>query len=116
MVEILCAVLSGGAMLTNVGGIRIQNVRMNASQMFLAVEVARFMPLDEFVARMQFIRDTVHSARPAAGFEEVMIAGDPEWRTEERRLRDGIPVSNGIWQQLSTLAARLGVEIPRGAL
>jgi LDH2 family malate/lactate/ureidoglycolate dehydrogenase len=112
MVEILCAVLSGGAMLTNVGGIRIQNVRMNASQMFLAVDVARFMPLDEFIERMEFIRSTVKSARPAVGFEEVMIAGDPEWRSEETRLRDGIPVSNGIWQQLSTLAARLGVPVP----
>jgi len=116
MVEILCAVLSGGAMLTNVGGIRVQNVRMNASQMFLAVDVARFMPLDEFIARMEFIRDTIRSARPAAGFEEVMIAGDPEWRAEEKRLREGIPVSNGIWQQLTTLAARLGVETPSDAL
>jgi LDH2 family malate/lactate/ureidoglycolate dehydrogenase len=113
MVEILCAVLSGGAMLTNVGGIRVQNVRMNASHMFLAIDVARFMPLNEFVARMQFIRDTVKSSRPAAGFDEVLIAGDPEWRTEESRLRDGIPVSNGIWQQLTTLASRLGVAVPR---
>ncbi len=116
MVEVLCAVLSGGAMLTNVGGIRIQNVRMNASQMFLAVDVSRFMPLDEFMTRMQFIRDTVKGSHPAAGFEEVMIAGDPEWRMEETRRRDGIPVSNGIWQQLSTLAARLNVPIPRETL
>ncbi len=113
MVEILCAVLSGGAMLTDVGGIRVQNVLgMNASQMFLAVDVSRFMPLDEFMERMQFIRETVTSSRPAAGFDEVMIAGDPEWRMEQARLRDGIPVSNGIWQQLSTLAARLNVRTP----
>src|SRR5262249_601203 len=36
MVEILCAVLSGGAMLTDVGGIRYTGKEMRASHMFLA--------------------------------------------------------------------------------
>lgn len=112
MVEILCAVLSGGAMLTNVGGIRVQNIPMNASQMFLALDISRLMPLEEFSKRMEFIRDTIKSSRPAAGYDEVLIAGDPEWRAEETRRRDGIPISNGIWQQLTTLASRLGLAIP----
>lgn len=112
MVEILCAVLSGGAMLTNVGGIRVQNIPMGASQMFLGVDAARFMPLEDFAARMQFVRATVKGSRPAAGFDEVLIAGDPEWRMEEARLRDGIPVSQGIWRELAALAGRLKVAIP----
>src|SRR6202035_1652700 len=36
MAEILCAVLSGGAMSTELGGIRIQGQPMRTSQMFLA--------------------------------------------------------------------------------
>ena len=62
MVEILCAVLSGGAMLTNVGGIRVKTIPMGASQTFLAIDVARFMPLDQFIERMQWLRDTVTHA------------------------------------------------------
>ena len=66
MVEILCAVLSGGAMLTNVGGIRVKSNPMRASHLFLAIDVARFMPMDEFTARMQWLRETVThcAARP----------------------------------------------------
>lgn len=112
MVEILCAVLSGGAMLTNVGGIRVKTIPMGASQTFLAIDVARFMPLDQFIERMQWLRDTITHAHPASGFEEVMIAGDPEWRTEAIRLRDGIPVSRGIWDQLTQLAESLNVSVP----
>jgi LDH2 family malate/lactate/ureidoglycolate dehydrogenase len=115
MVEILCAVLSGGAMLTNVGGIRVQNFPMGASQMFLAIDVARFLPLEDFSRRMEFIRDTIKSSRPAAGYDEVLIAGDPEWRTEQARLRDGIPVARGIWNELGALAQRLNVGIPATA-
>jgi len=42
----------------------------------------------------------------------VLIAGDPEWRTEEQRRRDGIPVARGIWDQLTGLATTLKVEVP----
>jgi len=112
MVEILCAALSGGAMLTNVGGIRVKSIPMRASHLFLAIDVGRFMPLDEFTSRMHWLRETITHSRPAAGFDEVMIAGDPEWRTEEKRLAGGIPIANGIWEQLTQLAERLKVPVP----
>lgn len=112
MVEILCAVLSGGAMLTNVGGIRERKIPMGASQMFLAIDVARFLPLEQFVQRMEFVRDTVQGSRPATGYDEVLIAGDPEWRFERTRLRQGIPVSQGIWQGLTELAGKRKVAVP----
>ena len=65
MVEILCAVLSGGAMSTELGGIRFRGKPVRVSQMFLAIDIARFMPLDEFRARMdRLIRHhEVHAAR-----------------------------------------------------
>lgn len=112
MVEILCAVLSGGALLTEVGGIRNTTIDMRASHMFLAVDVERFMPMQDFIARMTRVRDTLKSSPPARGFEEVLVAGEPEWRAEQIRRRDGIPVSRGIWGQLSKLAASLNVSVP----
>jgi LDH2 family malate/lactate/ureidoglycolate dehydrogenase len=112
MVEILCSVLSGGAMLTEVGGIRTQDKLMRASHFFMAIDVARFMPLDEFTARMQWVRDTLTHSQPATGFDEVLIAGVPEWRTEEARRRDGIPVARAIWEQLGILASTLNVTQP----
>jgi LDH2 family malate/lactate/ureidoglycolate dehydrogenase len=112
MVEILCAVLSGGVMLNNVGGIRVKSIPMGASHMFLAIDVARFMPMEQFTERMEWLRETITHAAPANGFDDVMIAGDPEWRMEAIRLRDGIPVSRGIWEQLTALADSLSVSVP----
>jgi LDH2 family malate/lactate/ureidoglycolate dehydrogenase len=112
MVEVLCAVLSGGPMLTEVGGLRVMTRPMRVSHLFLAIDAARFLPIEEFGARMQRMRETVTGSTPAAGFDEVLIAGDPEWRSEEVRRRDGIPVARGIWDQLTQLAAALGVATP----
>jgi LDH2 family malate/lactate/ureidoglycolate dehydrogenase len=112
MAEILCAVLSGGAMSTELGGIRIQGQPMRTSQMFLAIDVARFVPLEEFEKRMRSLVDMVKSSRAATGFDEVLVAGEPEWRVEEQRRRDGIPVSEGAWQNLVQAAEKLGVAVP----
>ena len=114
MVEVLCAVLSGGAMMTGVGGLRVKHRPMRVSHFFLAIDAARFLPIDEFQGRMQQMRETVKGSRPASGFDEVLIAGDPEWRSDEQRRRDGIPVSRGIWQQLTLLAQSLNVPVPVG--
>ena len=112
MVEILCAVLSGGAMLTDVGGIHFTGKEMRASHLFMAIDVERFMPMDEFVARMEWLHDTLKSSPPAAGFDEVLVAGEPEWRAEETRRREGIPIARGIWDSLSKLADKLNVSVP----
>jgi len=112
MAEILCAVLGGGAMSTELGGIRIQGQPMRTSQFFLAIDVARFMPLDVFHQRMQSLVGLVKSSRPAQGYHEILVAGEPEWRAEEVRRRDGIPLSDGVWQNLVQAAQQLEVPIP----
>jgi LDH2 family malate/lactate/ureidoglycolate dehydrogenase len=114
VVEVLCAVLSGGAMMTGVGGLRVKNRPMRVSHFFLAIDATRFLPMDEFQAHMQEMREIVKGSRPAAGFDEVLIAGDPEWRSDEQRRREGVPVARGIWQQLSLLAESLNVAVPVG--
>jgi LDH2 family malate/lactate/ureidoglycolate dehydrogenase len=112
LVEILCAVLSGGAMSNEVGGIRFRGKLVRTSQMFLAIDVARYMPLPEFTARMEHLVALVKSAAPAPGYDEVLVAGDPEWRTEAERLRNGIPISDGNWETLVKTAARVKVPAP----
>jgi LDH2 family malate/lactate/ureidoglycolate dehydrogenase len=112
MIEVLCAVLSGGAMSTEVGGLHNLDRPMNTSQVFLAVDVTRFISRADFQSRMEHLVRTVKSARPARGYEEVLVAGDPEWRSEERRLKEGIPVDSSLWERLTTLAREYGVEVP----
>jgi LDH2 family malate/lactate/ureidoglycolate dehydrogenase len=109
MTEILCAVLSGGAMGNELGRIRDRGRPVRVSQMFLGIDVARFMPLDEFIARMQKLAESIKSTPPAKGYQEVLVAGEPEWRMEEERRANGIPVEEGTWKLLVDTAARLGV-------
>ncbi len=113
MAEIFCAVLGGGAMSTQLGGIRIHGKPTRVSQCFLAVDVARFMPEEVFHARMDELIAMIKSSAPAKGHEEVLVAGEPEWRAEAGRKRDGIPISDGTWADLKMIGERYGLPIPQ---
>lgn len=112
MVEILCGVLSGGEACTGLAGIRMHGGTAHVSHFFLAADAARFLPLDEFAARMKTLADSMKTSQPAAGYDEVLVAGDPEWRAAGIRSREGIPLSRGIWQNLTAIGRRLNVPIP----
>ncbi|HEY3738852.1 MAG TPA: Ldh family oxidoreductase [Bryobacteraceae bacterium] len=112
LVEILCAVLSGGAMSTEVGGLRLQGRPMRVSHFFMGIDIERFMPVETFIERMQSLVETVKQTKTAKGYEEVLVAGEPEWRAEELRRREGIPLDAGVWQHLSEAAESLGVMVP----
>ena len=112
MVEILCGVLSGGGMSTEVGGIRTAGRPARTSHFFMGIDVARFMPQEQFQSRMRWLVENVKSAQPAAGYEEVLVAGEPEWRAEEIRRREGIPIPESLWEKLAAAAARLKVAVP----
>jgi LDH2 family malate/lactate/ureidoglycolate dehydrogenase len=112
MVEILSAVLGGGAMANEVGGIRFRGKTVRVSQTYIAIDIARFMPVEEFQSRMEKLVGIMKSTAPAPGYDEVLVAGDPESRIEAERLANGIPIADGNWEALCKAAERVGVVAP----
>ncbi len=110
MVEILCGALSGGAMSTELGGLRVRGKRFRASQLFLAIDVKRMQP--EFEERVEWLIGHVKSAKPAVGFDEVLVANEPELRMYRKRSVSGIPIPEGTWEALVKGAAKLGLGGP----
>lgn len=117
MVEILSGVLAGGATFgTHVTGLRHKGRPMRANQTFLAIDVARFLPLDDFYARMDWLIKEVKSAQPARGYDQVLVAGEPEARAMVERTVNGIPIPDGVWATIAETAQRLGVAAPANSL
>lgn len=109
MVELLTGVLSGGAFSTDVGSMRFRGRAPRLCHLFLAIDIARFMPVEEFSRRADALMTLMKSAPPAAGHEEVLIAGEPERRLEAERRANGVPIPDGNWETLQATAERVGV-------
>ncbi len=75
----------------------------------IAIDVAAFTDPDVFRAEVEQLRARVHAAPPAAGFDAVLVPGEPEWHTRSERLAAGVPLAAETGDQLHTLATRLGV-------
>ena len=78
---------------------------------FQAINVAAFLPYDEFIQTVQEQIDWVKSGRPRPGVSEILYPGEPEYRTAQQRGADGIPVEDSIWQEMLETADSLGVTI-----
>ena len=74
--------------------------------------VDAFRPLDEFKREMADFVKYVKETPLAEGFTEVLYPGEIEYRTEQQRRRDGIPIEDETWRQLTGLAPASGLAIP----
>jgi LDH2 family malate/lactate/ureidoglycolate dehydrogenase len=113
MVEILSAGLGGGPMASEVPYFGKGAESLRISHTFMAIDPARFMPLAEFEARLDRLNGLVKSSEPAPGFNEVLVAGEPEWRAERERRRDGIPIPLSLWEKLGATAKSIKVTPPQ---
>jgi LDH2 family malate/lactate/ureidoglycolate dehydrogenase len=85
---------------------------MHPAPPILAWSIESFVPPETFAAHVGALLAAVRNSPPAEGFAEVLVPGEIEARTRAQRTRDGIPLSDGVWSELSALAARLGVPLP----
>lgn len=113
LAELLSAGLSGGAMATELPVYRTGEEPLGLSHCFIAIDPKRFLPPDEFETRVERLVDLVKASQPLPGFDEVLVAGEPEWRIEQVRMKEGIPVPVKLWMKLTALAAEFGVIPPR---
>jgi hydroxycarboxylate dehydrogenase B len=78
---------------------------------FIVLDPTAFCPLERFRQLMDQTVAYMKSSRPAPGFDEVLVPGELEFRTLEKRRRDGIPVDAATLLALRQHGARLGVLV-----
>lgn len=79
---------------------------------FLVLDPAHFAGRDTLEREASQVADFVRETPRAPGVEAILLPGDPERRTLERRGTSGIPLEDAHWSKLSEVAARYGVPLP----
>ena len=113
MVELLCGVLAGAGVRYGVGELYGgHHEAQNTGHFHLAIDPERTVGRDAFAGVLGRLLDELRAIPPARGFDEVLVAGDPEDRSRVQRERDGIPIEPALWAKLTALSADLGVSPP----
>jgi LDH2 family malate/lactate/ureidoglycolate dehydrogenase len=114
LMEILAGVLTGA----NFGG-EVKSLYFdfsgpqNVGHLFMAIKPDLFMPRAQYEARMDTLVERAKACPMADGFEEILMPGEPEARSERQRGRTGIPLTPDVRDALRKEAERAGVPFPQ---
>jgi LDH2 family malate/lactate/ureidoglycolate dehydrogenase len=77
-----------------------------------AIDIEAFCPVREFKQAMdELIADLKNQPR-ASGVQEILIPGEPEWRTKIKREKEGCPIRQEDAELLKRLGTDLKVPFP----
>ena len=84
----------------------------NQGAFICAIDISRFMPMDEFKREMDDYVRRVRTMQPFPGHERADLPGGLEWEREREWSRVGIPVGQEHRAALEGIAAELGLDVP----
>ena len=79
--------------------------------LMLALNIPFLAPEEQFLGAAERLRAQVAALEPAEGFDTVLLPGDPERLARERRLEQGIPIPQPVWDEILALAAQSNVAV-----
>lgn len=113
LTDILSGVLSGAEFGGQVLSVATNQERESGNGNFmLAINVEMFMQVEEFKNRMDEELARIMKLKPASGFNQVIYPGFLEHATEQRRLREGIPLDHNLLEKMQVLGGKMKVFLP----
>ena len=103
-IELLAGVLSGNG---TIG----KDQRLSNGVLLIILDIARFLPLEEFYKESDTFIAHVKSSPPKEGFDEILMPGEIEAKVRRQRTEEGIFVEDETWNQICDWAKKLGVDL-----
>jgi uncharacterized oxidoreductase len=104
-VEVLAGILSGAGFANPTPGPEEMN-----GIFVLALDVASFMPPEEFRSKVDQLAAYMKTSRPMPGVGPVHIPGEGSREEAARRAREGIPFSEQAWAKVEAVLRELGLS------
>jgi LDH2 family malate/lactate/ureidoglycolate dehydrogenase len=104
MAELMAGILSG------TGSSSDPDYNQGNGTVLLAIDVGSFLQTNDFVAQVDALEGRLHAAPAAAGFDPILMPGEPEWRSRSERTDEGIPIPAPTVRAINDLAKELGLS------
>lgn len=107
MCEILAGALTGG----DTSHINSPTVRCIGNGMLsIYIDQKRFGDNNKFLAEIDKLTAWIKASPTATPDGEILLPGEPEYRTRKERLENGIPLDEETWRQFVETAKSLGIK------
>ncbi|HJQ28176.1 MAG TPA: Ldh family oxidoreductase, partial [Rubrobacter sp.] len=113
MLDILTGVLTGAEFGAKMPRMYDDPQPQRVGHMFSAISIEAFMPMTEFLSRMDEKEQETREGPPAPGFERVSMPGDGTHERMVTHRENGIPLTHEVYTDLLTAAERYDVSPER---
>lgn len=103
-IELLAGVLSGTGCIG-------KDQRLSNGVMLIILDIAQFLPLEEFYKEADTFVAHVKSSPPKEGVDEILLPGEIEAKVKRQRTAEGIFVEDETWKQICDWGTKLGVDL-----
>ena len=108
---LLAGTLNGAACGRNVVDFNADDVTAtNTGQAILAIDVARFAPVDDFRRSVDTVIRDIRGSKRMRGVDRIRLPGEQSHAVLAERTARGVPVAPALLPQLGKLAAALAIE------
>jgi LDH2 family malate/lactate/ureidoglycolate dehydrogenase len=115
-VEIMSGVLFGAAFGSHVNNLFKNDVPpANVGHSFIVLDIVRWMPLEDYYARMDQFLEEVKAVPRAREVEEVFYPGERRYLSYLEKTKEGVALSVGVQEELDRLAVECGIVFPSPA-
>jgi len=109
VMDMLSGVLTGSHWGPSVFGPYQAERKSGAGHLLIALDIAKFQPLDRFNASMEAMIAGLKETPRADGTDEIFYPGEIEARNDAKHRREGLVLPADTLADLATLAGELGL-------
>jgi LDH2 family malate/lactate/ureidoglycolate dehydrogenase len=113
MLDILTGVLTGAEFGAKMPRMYDDPQPQRVGHLFSAISIDAFVPMTEFLSRMDEKEQETREGPPAPGFERVSMPGDGTHERMAMNRVSGIPLTHEVYADLLAAAERYGVSPDR---
>lgn len=111
VVDMLAGVITGGAFLEGMKGMyKYPNDPSLTGHFMIAINIEAIISQDEMKARMNHYLETLKASPMWDENKEMLLPGEIEYRTLQRRQENGIPLPNSLYDDLLALGKDLEID------
>ena len=104
MAELMAGMLSGTGVSSD------PDYNQGNGTVLFAIDVGSFLPTSDFMEQVDALEGRLHAAPAAAGFDAILMPGEPEWRSRSQRTAEGIAIPAATLRAINDLAQELGLS------
>ena len=109
MIDLLTGVLAGARYGLLIGGLWDATVPSDLGHFFLALNPAAFGPIEAFHERARDLLRRLKESERAPGVEEILVAGEKEWRAHDDARLHGVRLYHTVVGALDELGRRFNL-------